>query len=102
MKMRTTIEIIVNVLEVTREPIIKTHIMYQTNLNGDGLTRYLGAFISSGLISKGVGTKTHKKKTSYVRTEKGTRLLTELKKTGVLLTEFSMIYNLQQEQSTKR
>ena len=47
---RDMLEIMLNLLDVSRQPIKKTHILYNTNMNFNQLERYLDMLLTMDLI----------------------------------------------------
>jgi predicted transcriptional regulator len=51
-KNRSRIEIVANMLDITRNGALKTHLMYRANLSYMVVTQYLGFLEASGLIEE--------------------------------------------------
>src|SRR5213593_3957721 len=49
---RDKIDIILTILEITNQPIKKTHILYTAKINFYQLTKYLGRIMNVGLIEE--------------------------------------------------
>jgi len=49
---RDKIDIILNILEVTKQPVKKTHILYTAKINFYQLARYLDLVVNMGLVEE--------------------------------------------------
>ncbi|GIU71761.1 MAG: hypothetical protein KatS3mg003_1240 [Candidatus Nitrosocaldaceae archaeon] len=65
---RDRLDIMLNILEITKEPIKKTHILYRANINHQQLTKYLAMLEELGMI-------TESNNSEYVITDKGRMFL---------------------------
>jgi len=72
---RSSMEIIVNILEEARNGINKTRLVYRTNLNFLVVQKYIDFLTDKGLIQTD-----QRPNTVYVTTERGLQLLTEFAK----------------------
>ncbi len=72
---RSSMEIMVNVLEESRNGINKTRLVYRTNLNFIVVQKYIDFLTDKGLI-----TTDQRPNLVYVTTEKGVRFLDEFTK----------------------
>ena len=70
---RDELEIMLNLLDVSRQPIKKTHLLYNTNMNFNQLKRYLDMLLGMGLIEI-----VHSPFKGYRITNKGERFVTTL------------------------
>jgi predicted transcriptional regulator len=70
-KKRDRLDLMMEVLQSTKEPVRKTRLLYQTAMNHEQLSRYLEILLSHGMIEK-----TGRPHESYVITENGRTLLT--------------------------
>lgn len=64
---RDRLDIMLSILEITREPIKKTHILYRANINHQQLTKYLAMLEELGMIVEN--------NNEYVITDKGRMFL---------------------------
>ena len=70
-KKRDRLDLMMEVLQATKEPVRKTRLLYQTAMNHEQLSRYLEILLSHGMIEK-----TGRPYEVYVITENGRTLLT--------------------------
>jgi len=70
-KRRSPIDIISDVLKVTKEPKSKTFVMYQARLNYDMLKKYLNITTRNGFVKEFKSSE----RTSFVITDKGLKFL---------------------------
>lgn len=70
---RDKLEIMLNLLDVSRQPIKKTHLLYNTNMNFNQLKQYLDMLLTMGLIEI-----VHRPFKGYKITSKGERFVTLL------------------------
>lgn len=73
---RDKLDIMLNILEIAREPIRKTHILYRTNINHHQLTKYLTLLEELGMINNN--------NNKYIITDKG-RMFLDLLSNSILL-----------------
>jgi len=82
-KRRNRLEIMANILEITNNGVLKTHILYKANLSFAQLDEYLSLLLEIGLL-KNVN---NGGKTVYKTTAKGFQYIQRYKSTTALLTE---------------
>jgi len=84
---RTRVEIIVSVLNVARDRVLKTHIMYRANLSHMQLEKYLGFLLENGLLEKrqSIACKNH----LYLITAKGLEFLRDYSRLSAHLSSAS-------------
>jgi predicted transcriptional regulator len=70
-KRRDTLSIMAQILEITKEGILKTQIMYKANLSFTQLNDYLQFMVKNNLITH----KTHEGREVYIITLKGSNFL---------------------------
>src|SRR5574338_1614336 len=49
-KRRDKLDLIIGMLEATKEPVKKTRLLYQTAMNHEQVTRYLGLLLRHGMV----------------------------------------------------
>lgn len=70
-KKRDRLDLMMEILQATKEPVKKTRLLYQTAMNHEQLTRYLDILLSHGMLEK-----LAKPSDAYVITDNGRTLLT--------------------------